>query len=171
MVLPADVLIASMLYGAFIGMTIAIILGVLIPALRKSIIQSHKQGSKASERFAQRLTRRQGDDTGAPAPIVRHRACPNCGSKRYRFAASTSPWADSGFFASLQMKDRACKGCGTEYCGVFPPAARYFFLIVGLPIAVAGVAIVLFTGEILASFMATLAGFFIFTMGMALPRK
>ena len=159
----------GVLYGAFVGMAIATILVAVIPSWREAILDSHKQGKRSGQRLGNKLAGNEQGDVET-APVVRHSACPSCGCKKFKPAESKTPWADSGFFSLYMANDRCCKQCGTVYPMLFPAWARWLFMLMGLPIAIFGVALFAIEGEVLTSIMCVLLGAFIFAMGFCLPK-
>ena len=64
-------------------------------------------------------------------PLQRHKVCPNCGSKRYRFAKTQSPMQDEGVLSNYKMKDRPCKECGTQYAIFMPNFIPWVIIFLG----------------------------------------
>ncbi len=75
-----------------------------------------------------------------PDQIERHKCCPKCGSKKFKFAKSTTTLVDSGPAAALlPMKDRICKKCGELYHPQMPAIIPYAVILGGVALAMAGV--------------------------------
>ena len=142
----APLLANGILFGAFIGMMIGAIIAAVISSGRKPA------------------------DGAEPEKLERHVSCPNCGSKKFTLAQTKVPWSDSGFFWHYKANDRCCKQCGTVYHMRFPTWACWFFMAMGLPIAIFGVVLFFMEGEIIAPIACVFAGSFIFAMGLLLPR-
>lgn len=66
------------------------------------------------------------------APLERHKVCPTCGSKRYRFAKTQSPMQDEGILSNYKMKDRQCKDCDTVYAIPMPNFIPWVIIFLGL---------------------------------------
>jgi hypothetical protein len=71
--------------------------------------------------------------------IERHTCCPQCGSKRFKFAASSTKLVDKGLAAALPIRDRICKDCGTLYHPEMPAIVPYTLMGVGVGVALLGV--------------------------------
>ncbi len=71
--------------------------------------------------------------------IERHKSCPKCSSRRFKFAASTTRLADSGPAAALPIKDRICKECGTLYHAEMPAIIPYALMVGGVALLLVGI--------------------------------
>ena len=74
------------------------------------------------------------------SPPQASKGCPNCGSRRFKFAPSkpsSGPAAESLF----SMRDRVCKDCGTQYTPPMPGWMPYMIMVTGVALALAGVAL------------------------------
>lgn len=104
------------------------------------------------------------------ADITRHPACPSCGSKRYRFAATSFPMTDSGILSGYKIRDRTCKDCGTTYHPTIPPVVRYVCIFGGAATTLFGF-FGFFEGEIGVGIMCVAVGGLMLAMGLMAFRR
>ncbi len=71
--------------------------------------------------------------------IVRHKCCPQCGSKKFKFAKSSTKLVDKGPAAAFPIRDRTCKECGTFYHPEMPAAIPYALMGGGVCVFLMGV--------------------------------
>ena len=72
-------------------------------------------------------------------PIERHKCCPQCGSKRYKFADSMTKLAPHGVAAALPIRDRICKECGRLYHPEVPTIIPYTLVGIGAVLVLFGI--------------------------------
>ena len=68
------------------------------------------------------------------------KACPKCGSKRFKFARSQSSARSSGegLAGLFAMRDRICKDCGTQYTPTMPRWLPCVVIFLGVILALVG---------------------------------
>lgn len=110
--------------------------------------------------------------------IERHKCCPKCGSKKYKFADSTTTLAARGVAAALPIRDRICKVCGTLYHPEVPAILPYTLVGIGALLFLFG--IMAFFGPLMSGpvrfqrwikFLLIVAGGGVFFAGLQLFRK